>query len=294
VIVAGSLNVVSGLAHMLSHPYMRDAVIAGGAIAVSCGLVGHFMVMREQTFSGDALSHVAFTGSLLALVIGIDLRIGLFGGCVLVAVAMGLIGRLGRADDVVIGNLFAWILGLGVLFLSIYTSSRSGNATGATSGVTVLFGSVFGLSDSTTLVAVAIAIGVSAAMLAISRPLLYATVDESVAAARGVPVRGLGVAFLALVGIVAGEATQIVGALLLLGLLATPASAAQRIVANPDRAMAWSVVFCVGAVWGGLVASYHWTTIPPSFSILAIATTTRLAAGLIGHVHHRGRSTPRT
>src|SRR5207248_6404011 len=104
---------------------------AGTGIASACGLVGYFVVLRAQVFTGDALSHVAFTGALAALAAGFDLRIGLFGATVAVALGMGLLGRSGRADDVVIGSVFAWMLGLGVLFLSIYTGSGSGaNGTG--------------------------------------------------------------------------------------------------------------------------------------------------------------------
>src|SRR5439155_1091930 len=118
--------------------------LAGTGIAACCGAVGYFVVLRSQVFTGDALSHVAFTGALAALAAGADLRLGLFGATIAVAVGMGLLGRSGRADDVVIGSVFAWMLGLGVLFLSIYTSSSSG--ANGTAGVSVLFGSILVLS----------------------------------------------------------------------------------------------------------------------------------------------------
>ena len=111
---------------IFGHPFMRNAFVAGTGIAACCGAVGYFVVLRSQVFTGDALSHVAFTGALAALAAGFDLRLGLFGATVAVAVGMGFLGRFGRADDVVIGSVFAWILGLGVLFLSIYTSTSSG------------------------------------------------------------------------------------------------------------------------------------------------------------------------
>src|SRR3954462_6235213 len=114
---------VIGIGDMLSHDFMRNAFLAGCAIAAASGLVGYFVVLRNQVFTGDALSHVAFTSALAALAFGIDLRLGLFAGTIAVALLLGLLGPMARADDVVIGSVFAWILGLGVLFLSIFTAS---------------------------------------------------------------------------------------------------------------------------------------------------------------------------
>src|SRR5262249_23670924 len=135
----------TGLAELLGHPFMRNAFLAGVPIAVLAGLVGYFVVLRGQVFTGDALSHAAFTGALGALVFGLDARVGLFGATVGIAVLVGLLGRRGRADDVVIGTVFAWLLGLGVLALSVYTTG-SGAATNSAAGVNVLFGSIFGLT----------------------------------------------------------------------------------------------------------------------------------------------------
>ncbi len=106
---------------MFAHEFMRNAFLAGSTIALACGLVGYFVVLRSQVFAGDAFSHVAFTGALAAAAAGIDIRLGLFAATILVAVGLGALGERSRADDVVIGSVFAWILGLGVLFLSIFT-----------------------------------------------------------------------------------------------------------------------------------------------------------------------------
>jgi zinc/manganese transport system permease protein len=268
---------------MLGHPFMRYAFLTGTAVAVACGLVGYFAVLRGQVFTGDALSHVAFTGSLAALVVGLDLRFGLFTATVVVAMGMGLLGRAGRADDVVIGSVFAWVLGLGVLFLSIYTTRRSGTrgANGA-AGVSVLFGSIFGLSAHDALVASLIALGVSIVLLAIARPLLFATVDAAVAAARGLPVRTLGIGFLALLGLAAAETTQVVGALLLLGLLAAPAAAAQRLCVRPYAGLTLSVVVAVAATWAGLAISYAVPRVPPSFAIVGAAVLIYASVLVVG------------
>lgn len=253
-----------------THPYFVHALLAGTAIALAAGLVGYFLVLRAQVFTGDALSHVAFTGALAALALGYDLRLGLFAATVLFAVVLGVLGRRSRADDVAIGSLFSWILGLGVFFLTLYTTSR--NTGNGTAGVNVLFGSIFGLSAGQARLAAVVGALICLSVLAIARPLLFTSVDEAVAAARRVPVRLLGLAFLILVGACAAEATQAVGSLLLLGLLAAPAGAAQRLTDRPYRALALSAGLAVAEMWAGLALSYYVPQLPPSFAIMAVAT----------------------
>jgi zinc/manganese transport system permease protein len=263
-------------ADVLSQPFMQHAFLAGTLIAAACGAVGYFVVLRGQVFGGDALSHVAFTGALAALAFGADARVGLFVATVAVGAAMGMLGPRGRPDDVVIGNVFTWILGLGVLFMTLY--AESARSAGGTTSISVLFGSVFGLSTSDAVVAAVIGFGACVAVVVLARPLLFASADVTVAEARGVPVRALGIAFLALVGVCAAEATQAVGALLLVGLLAAPAGAARRLTTNPWRGLALSGVLAVLVVWAGLVASYLDGDLPPSFSIMAAAAACYLLA----------------
>jgi len=276
---------VVGAVGPFAHPFFQHALLAGTAIALAAGLVGYFLVLRAQVFTGDALSHTAFTGALAALALGYDLRLGLYVTCVLVALLLGTLGgplgsgtpgtgtRTGAAaaaDDVAIGSLFSWTLGLGVFFLTRYTTSRSTADGGA--GVSVLFGSVFGLSAGQAYAAAGVGAGICAALLLIARPLLFASADPDVAAARGVPVRLLGYGFLVLVGACAAEATQAVGSLLLLGLLAAPAGAAHRLSDRPYRALALSAALAVGELWTGLGLSYAVPSLPPSFAIVATGT----------------------
>ena len=216
---------------MIWPSFLVNALLAGTAIAAAAGLVGYFMVLRAQVFTGDALSHVAFTGALAALALGVDERFGLFAATIGVGVALGVLGGRGRADDVVIGNVFAWILGLGVFFLTLYTTNNS--AGNGNAGVNVLFGSIFGLNRSEAITAVVVAALIAAGMVTIARPLLFASIDNAVAAARGIPVRMLGYVFLALVGAAAAEASQAVGALLLLGCSTHPPG--QRNASPPAR-----------------------------------------------------------
>ena len=272
----------------LSHPFFLHALLAGTAIAAASGLVGYFLVLRAQVFTGDALSHVAFTGAMAALAFGVDLRLGLFAATIAMALLFGSLGRRARPDDVVIGSVFSWILGLGAFFITVYTRSRS--TTNGTAGVSVLFGSIFGISATSAVVAALVAAGVGLLVVLIARPLLFATLDEAVAAARGVPVRLLGYGFLALAGISAAEATQAVGSLLLLGLLAAPAGAAIRLTDRPYRALALSAGLAVLEMWAGLFASYAVPKMPPSFAIMAVATAVYAATFLI----RRPATGPRT
>jgi zinc/manganese transport system permease protein len=254
---------------MFAHEFMRNALIAGSFVGLACGLVGYFVVLRAQVFAGDALSHVAFTGALAAAVFGANILAGLFLATILGGIAIGLLGDRARADDATIGSFFAWTLGIGVLFLSIFTTQRS--AGNGTAGVRVLFGSIFGLSGTDVRISIVLATLASASLLIIARPLLFASLDGEVAAARGVPVRTLGLAFLALLGLVAAQTTQAVGALLLLGLLAAPAGAAHRITTHPYRGLTLSALLSVSSVWLGLTLSYEFPTLPPSSMIIGSA-----------------------
>jgi zinc/manganese transport system permease protein len=264
---------------MLGHEFMRNAFLAGTFVALACGVVGYFVVLRAQVFAGDALSHVALTGALAAAAAGIDLRIGLFAITILVALGMGAAGDRARADDAVIGSFFAWVLGLGALFLSIFTTSASGNGDG-TAGVRVLFGSILGLSVSQARLGALLGALAVVIVIAIARPLLFSSVDPDVAQANGLPVKALGLVFLGVLGLVAAEATQAVGALLLLGLLSAPAGAAHRLTSNPYTGIGLAASLALAATWGGLVISYLVPDLPPSSMIISLAAGTYLVASL--------------
>jgi zinc/manganese transport system permease protein len=241
---------------VFTHPFMQHAFLAGTGIALACGLVGYFLVLRAQVFTGDALSHVAFAGALAALSFGIDLRVGLFAATIGVAVMMSGLGRRGRADDAVIGNVFAWILGLGVFFLTLYTTTRS--TANSTAGPTVLFGSIFGLSASQATAAVWIGGGI----------------------------------VLALVGATAAEAAQAVGSLLLLGLIAAPAGTALLLTDLPYRGLAISAGLAVAELWAGLALSYTTPSMPPSFAIIAVASCGYVSAMAYSRLRRPRNSNP--
>jgi zinc/manganese transport system permease protein len=268
---------------MLSHEFMRNALLAGSFVALACGVCGWFVVLRGQVFAGDALSHVAFPGALAAAAAGVDQRVGLFAATVAFGGAIGLLGRgvlVARAggsgggtpaDDTAIGIVFTFILGLGLFFLTLFSVGSTGGA--GIQAAHTLFGSIFGLGAGEARLAAVIGLAIVLLVLLIGRPLLFATLAPDVAAARGVPTRLLGVGFLALLGIVAAEATQAVGALLLLGLLAAPAAAAHRISGSPFAGVALAGLLAVVAMVAGLMLAYALPWLPPSTAVIAVAVS---------------------
>jgi len=255
-------------AGMFGHEFMRNALVASTGIALASGLAGYFLVLRGQVFAADALSHVAFTGGVAALAFGVNELLGLLVATVLAALILNSLSVASRAGDVEIGVLFAVILGLGVLFISIYVSGHStANSTG---GVGVLFGSVFGISAGQARAAILVSIGAVACLLVIARPLLFASVDAPAAAAQGIRVGALGGAFLLVVAVVASEAVQVTGALLILGLLATPAAVARNLTTRPYAGMALSAGIALAGTWAGLALSYTVPILPPSFAMMAV------------------------
>jgi zinc/manganese transport system permease protein len=270
---------------MFSHEFVRSAWLAGTFIALACGCIGWFVVLRGQVFAGDALSHVAFVGAIAAAVIGVDERVGLFALTLVMAGAMGALGRRAVADDVTIGTAFAWILGIGVLLLAVLATSAAG-ASGITTANT-LFGSIYSLSPSASVIAAAVGLVLTALVLAAARPLLLSTLDPELATLRGVPVRMLGLAFLGALAIVTAQSTQAVGALLLLGLIAAPAGAANALTARPYLGVALSGAIAVGAMWGGLALSYAVASLPPSTAIIGLAAAAYATAASAGRLRRQ-------
>ncbi len=248
----------------LSQPFAQHALIAGALVALTCGLIGPFVVTRGMAFAVHGTSELAFTGAAGGLVVADNPIAGALVGALLVAAVIGLLGVHERERDSAIGVILAFGLGLGVLLLSYY----HGFATAATN---ILFGDIFGVSNDELLGLVAIGIAVTVVMIVIYRPLLFASVDPDVASARGVPVRLLGIVFLLTLAFTVTEAAQVVGTLLVLSLAITPAAAAQRLSPNPLVVTGLSVLFAMVACEGGLLASLVSTTVKPSVFVTSIS-----------------------
>ena len=256
--------------NLLSQHFVHTALLAGAVVAVVSGAIGVFVVTRGASFAVHAISELGFTGAAGALVIGIDPVLGMLGGSLLVGLVLGLLSLRGRERDSAIGAVLAFGLGIGVLFLSLY----QGYATQATN---LLFGSIVGVSDGQLRDLAIVAAIVVAGLAAIYRPLLFSSVDPEIAAARGVPLRRLSVAIFLLLALTTAEAIQVVGVLLVLTLVITPAAAAQRLTQRPAAALALSIAIALAATEGGILLSLakDW---PTSFFISALSFAAYLAA----------------
>lgn len=264
-----SWNLVADAQQMLAVDFMRAAFLSGSVIAVTCGLVGYYVLLRRLIFASDALSHVGFAGAMAAAFLGWNPFVGLFGGSIIVGIGMGQPGRSNaRSRDVAIGTVLAWILGLGALFLGLYLAHPAAN-TNIAVGVGVLFGSIFGVDAQTALVISVVGAATSIVLLAMARPLLFASLDPEVARARGLPVRLLDALFLTLLAVTVAEAVPAVGALLVFALIVTPAASARRLATRPYVALFLSAALALVITWVGLTMAFY-LSYPMSFDISAL------------------------
>jgi zinc/manganese transport system permease protein len=230
--------------------------------------------MRQMSFAVHGSAELSLTGAAFALLTGFEVGIGALVGSALAAALFGILGQRARERDSVIGVVLAFGMGLAVLFIHLYPG-RTGTS------FALLTGQIVGVGYS-GLVMLAVVCALVIVVLAVCyRPLLFATVDPDVAAARGVPVRVLGIVFAALVGVVAAQAVQIVGALLVMSLLITPAAAAARVVTAPAAAIVTSVLFAEFAAVGGLVLSLA-PGVPVSVFVATISFLIYLICWLLG------------
>jgi len=248
-----SWNPLTDLHLLLRYHFMHNAFLAGAVVALVAGTIGYYMVLRRQSFAGHALSHVGFTGAAGALLVGVTPLIGLLVAGTVAALGMGLLeGREGAArsgDGIAIAAVFTFGLGLGVLFLHLYAGQ-------AENAYAILFGAVLGIGDRDVVIIAATAAISMVVLAAIARPLLFASIDPSVAQARGVPVRALSLLFLLLLAFAVAQAVQVVGTLLIFALLVTPAATAQRLSTRPAVAVWLSVMLALCFTWLGLAIAY--------------------------------------
>jgi len=260
-------NPIDDLRRMLALHFMVNAFRAGTIVALIAGTVGWFMVLRRQSFAGHTLAVVSFPGAAGAIWLGVSATAGYFAGSIVAALVIAMVprssaGRERSEESAVIGTVQAFALACGVLFVSLY-----GGFLDSLTGL--LFGTFLGISDRQVVILALVAAGVLAALAVMARPLFFATVDGDVAAARGVPVRGLSVAFLLLLGCAAAEVSQITGALLVFALLVMPAAAAQQITVRPALSLALTVVLCLVTTWVSLGVAFY-SVYPVGFYVSTI------------------------
>ena len=282
-----SWNPLADFRQMWAFPFMVSAFRAGVIVAVIAGLMGWFMVLRRQSFAGHTLAVAAFPGAAGATLIGISAAYGYFAFCVAAAVIIAAATRGRRSagglatESALTGTVQAFALACGLLFVALYKGFLNGTTA-------LLFGSFLGITTGQVAGLAAVAIAVLAVLAVIGRPLLFASVDPDVAAAQGVPVRALSVAFLVLLGAAVAETAQITGALLVFALLVMPAAAAQRLTTRPLAGMVLTVIIGWGVTWAGLIAAYY-SPYPIGFYVTSFAFAAYLAAHAAAAARHRLR-----
>ncbi len=272
------------LGDYLALPFAQHALIAGGLVAVAAGVIGPFVVLRRMAFAVHGAAELAFTGAAAGLLVADDAVAGALCGSLVVAVLIAALGRRPGERDAAIGVVLAGGLGLGVLLLSYY----QGFATAATN---ILFGNIFGVSTSQLVLLGAIAVGVVAVMVVLFRPLLFASVDPEMAAARGVRDGLLGTLFLVVLCLTVTAAAQVVGTLLVLSLAITPAAAARRLATAPLVVTGLSVAVALASAEGGLLLGLVSTTVKPTVFITGISFGVYVLARLVGPLLARRRRT---
>ncbi len=272
-----SWNPITDLQLLFQFHFMHNAFLAGTLIALAAGPVGYFMVLRGQAFAGHALAHVGFSGATGALLIGVSPLVGLL--VVSIAAALGISvltkesNESGAGGAVAIGTVYTFFLGLGLLFLQLY----SGQAENVYS---ILFGAVLGISDQDVWVVVLTATVTLGGLALIGRPLLFASIDPDVAEAQGVPVRLLGLSFLVVLAFAVAQAVQVVGVLLIFALLVAPAATAQRLTSRPGVAIMISIVLSLLFTWLGLAIAYFAPYAVVGFYITTLAFGTYVGVRL--------------
>jgi zinc/manganese transport system permease protein len=260
--VGFSLNLLADLQQMWHYSFMQHAFEAGTLVAITAGMVGYFVVLRRSAFAAHALSHIGFAGAAGAVLFNQSPVLGLLlfttGG----GLAMNALGPRASHRDAQIGIVLAFMLGLGVLFISLYTGY-------ATQAYSILFGEILGISSDDVLLTLAASLVILFAVSILYRPLLFASLDENVAESKGLPVAWLGMVFMLLLAIATSFAVQVVGVLLIFSLMVTPAATAQHLARSPRRVIVISVGIALLATWSGLFIAFY-EPYPVSFYITSI------------------------
>ena len=255
---------------MLDYEFMRTAFAAAAVVALLAGPVGYFLVLRGQTFAGHALAHVGFTGATGAVLLGLAPLYGLFLLTVVAGFAMGAFGEKLANRDVAIGLVLALALGIGLLFLHFFT----GFATQATA---LLFGNILAVSRQTLIMLAVMSVACVLVLAAISRPLLFASLQPELAEAKGVHARQISTVFMVIVAVTTAGASQIVGVLLVFALMVGPATAAQRLTLGVVSGLVLSAGLALAEAWGGLALAYA-TDWPTSFWITSLSVAVYVAS----------------
>ncbi len=272
---------------------VRTALFTGAIVAALSGALGYFAVLRRLAFVGHAITDFGFTGGAAAVLVGLNSLWGFLALSIAGALAVDRFSMHARERDVATGIVLSFSLGIGALLL--YFSTRFVSEPAA-----LLFGSIFEIDPHVILPMLAIAIVCLSGVVILYRPLTFATISPEVAAARGVPVRALGTAYMLLLAIGVAESAQIVGILLSTALLIGPAASAAYLTRRPIVALAFAMIVAAAETILGIVLAYQSYTWPPGgkgWPVSFFVTMLALGVYLIARAWHpatRARRVPRT
>jgi zinc/manganese transport system permease protein len=229
----------------LTYTAIQNALVAGSLAAVIAAIAGYFLVVRGMTFTAHALPNVGFAGAAGAVLLGLEPVVGLLAFSISAAIVIGLLGKQLRERDIAVGIIMAFTLGLGVLFISLYHGY-------AERVYSILYGNILGISQTDVLLTIVLSAITISLLFILFRPLLFSSLDPTVAESRGIPVRALTITFLILLAITISMSVQVVGALLIFTLLIGPPATAMRIVQRPLWAIVIAILLGVCYTWLGI------------------------------------------
>ena len=257
-----------------------NSIVAGAVLGIVGGLIGVFVMQRDMAFAVHGISELSFAGAAAALLFGANVVAGSLVGSLVAATLIGVLGSRARDRNSIIGVLMPFGLGLGILFLALYPG-RSGNRFG------LLTGQILSVDIPQLGWLIAISVVVLIALLIIWRPLVFDSIDPDVAMARGVPARTLSIVFMLLLGLMVAVSVQIIGALLVLALLVTPAAAALRVSSSPVVVPLLAMLFGFVSAVGGILLAIG-GSLPISPYVTTISFLIYLACRVVGRVRGRG------
>ncbi|WP_288832589.1 metal ABC transporter permease [uncultured Corynebacterium sp.] len=259
--------------YLLGFDFVLSSLAAAALLGVLSGVIAPLVILRQMSFGVHATSELALMGAAIALFFGVSLSLGAVAGSVSAALLLVLFGLRG-GNDAAVGVVMSFGMGVSVLFLYLYP----GNSTTA---LALLTGQIVGVTGAGVRSLAVVTVLVVAIVALLWRPLLFASADPEVAAAAGVRVRLVSLAFAVLLGLAAAQTVQIVGALLVMSLLIAPGASSVAITANPLAAVAWSVLFAELAAVGGLLLSLA-PGLPVSVMVSFISFAIYLVCRLVG------------
>ncbi len=261
--MVSSTSLIATLQQMLHYQFMQNAFLIGTIIAIIGGILGYIVILRRTTFAAHAYSEIGFAGATGALLLNTNILFGALAGSILGGLAIAVLGNRAKYRDVEIGSVLALALGVGYLFTTLYTGNDAQTA------VNILFGDILGVSTAQIITTIVIGVIVLATLVVVYRPLLFASLDEDVAEAKGMHTVLLGGVFMVLLAAAVSVSILVTGVLLIFALMVIPAATAVRLTKKPTYAMLLSVVIALFATWSGLVIAYF-VSWPVSFFIVTI------------------------